>query len=176
MLNLVWSSSQKVLFFAYFFLSIFPKTYTHHCGLKLQVTSLLGMEHFLFWLARNSFIKYLDYYCLDFLSKVHHMNAMTKHKTTYSYSFLNQSLRATRWQKEKKPAQGMEPIIFRHIFNFTYDCSYSTCKSIFFMLHNNSKSIRRSTIDVVAQIYSIQTMYISHCKSCLLTYKKCTTV
>ena len=102
MLNLVVVFIRKGTIFCLFFFVNISKDL--HTSLWSKAPSNVSSRNgtFSFWLARNSFIKYLDYYCLDFLSKVHHMNAMTKHKTTYSYCFLNQSLRATRWQKEKK--------------------------------------------------------------------------
>ena len=46
------------------------------------------------------------------------MNAKTKQKNTYSYSFLNNSL-STLMSEEIKVAHEIEPIIVSHIFNFT---------------------------------------------------------
>ena len=94
---------------------------------------------------------------------MHQMNAEKKHKITYSYSFLNHSLRAPVPERKNKTDNGASNS-FKY-FQFCKRLLSFHLKKYLFMLYNKSKSIRRSAIKVMTRIFTIRTMYISDCKS-----------
>ena len=91
------------------------------------------------------------------------MNAEKKHKITYSYSFLNHSLRAPVPERKNETDNGASNC-FKY-FQFYKRLLSFHLKKYLFMLYNKSKSVRRSAIKVMTRIFTIRTMYISDSKS-----------